>query len=511
MTDPLPDPTDALDAATATTGDRVLSGTLWNLVTNVLPPLYAFVQSIVAARFLGPDGMGRQSYIAWATLSLATLFTGGLPRALVRFVGRTMGEGRPGAVRDLLAWAWRLETLGAVLAGSLLGAIGVTRSTLQAAWLFAALACALAVMQAVPSAVLGGLQRWREASIIGIVTGALGTVAIIVVLAAGGGIAGMFAVEAAVAAVNLSWAAAVARRVVPSADDTGEDEDTAPLRREVLGYAAVSSLQIVFQLVVWRRSELFFMNRYSTPEQMAIYAIPAAFVWAMQRLPAGFGTVLTPAVATLIGAGRHDRIHSGVSRAMRLSVLLSFPLTAVAIALGPAALTLAYGDDYRGLGRVLVVLLAAFPVVMAAKVAGSVLQGYGRLRWMIVSIATATAVDVVASVALIPDNGAFGAAIANTAAQLTSAGLNVAFVLRLTPVRWEVGALARAAVVSAIAGAAAAVFVALLPDALGVVAGAAIAAAVLLAGYLVAKPVPPADREWVDARLTRAASRLRRS
>ena len=57
------------DPAAETTGSSVLGGGLWSLASRMLPSCYPFVVSIAAARFLGPDAMGRQSFIAFVSLS----------------------------------------------------------------------------------------------------------------------------------------------------------------------------------------------------------------------------------------------------------------------------------------------------------------------------------------------------------------------------------------------------------------------------------------------------------
>jgi hypothetical protein len=149
--------------------------------------------------------MGQQSFIAFAQLSTVALLTAGLPFALMRQVGASMGEGRPAAVRRLVAWAWRLEIGAALAGGAILLAVSLTRTSLRSAWALAAIAASLAILHTVPSSVLIGLQRWRDASIVGLSTGGVGLVAAIAVLTAGGGITGLFAVEAVVAAGNLAW------------------------------------------------------------------------------------------------------------------------------------------------------------------------------------------------------------------------------------------------------------------------------------------------------------------
>src|SRR5204862_781207 len=61
-----------------------------------------------------------------------------------------------------------------------------------------------------------GAQRWRDASIVGLATGTAATAAIVLVLAAGGGITGMFAVEAVLTIANLVWTSALGRRALRS-------------------------------------------------------------------------------------------------------------------------------------------------------------------------------------------------------------------------------------------------------------------------------------------------------
>jgi len=73
-----------LAETTATTGRSVLRGGFWYTASRVVPQLYTLAISIVAARFLGPGGMGRQSFIAFVELSLVALLSNGIFFALMR-------------------------------------------------------------------------------------------------------------------------------------------------------------------------------------------------------------------------------------------------------------------------------------------------------------------------------------------------------------------------------------------------------------------------------------------
>ena len=99
------------DAAARTTGASLFSGSIWNSVAGLLPQFYTVAISIAAARFLGPDAFGRQSFIAFVSLSIALVLTAGLSIALMRSVAETLGREEPGQARGLLA-------LGAAPAGT---------------------------------------------------------------------------------------------------------------------------------------------------------------------------------------------------------------------------------------------------------------------------------------------------------------------------------------------------------------------------------------------------------
>ena len=345
MTDPL----GGEDAVARTTGRSVLGGGMWYLLARAAPQLYTVAVSVAAARFLGAEGLGRQSFISFVAISTAMVVGGGFTIAVARYVGETMGRARPGRVRGLIGWAWKVQGSSALVGGAILAGAALAAPDPQAAWLLAAVATIVAMLHNVPSAALIGLQRWRAASVVGLVTGAISVAATIAVLAAGGGITGMFAVEAAVAAGNLVWTSWLARRAL-----LGRVRDDRAAGRVAAGGGSLRCDHIgrrgdhVRRLAMGRA---FFLARYSTDTEIALYSISFGMVAALGMIPLALSGVLGPALATLYGGGATDRIRSGFGRALRLIVLTSLPLTAAGLSLGPLLLRLAYGDDYEAAGR----------------------------------------------------------------------------------------------------------------------------------------------------------------
>lgn len=438
--------------AEATTGSSVMRGGLWKMLSNALPQVYALVISIAAARYLGPDGMGRQSFIAFVELSVIQLLTGGFAVSLQRYVGESVGADRGADARWLARQVFRIMAGVAVVGGGALIALGLVGAEPKAAWIFAGLAALSGVLASVPGAILTGLQRWREATVAGLVTGGFGTVATLIVLALGGRISAMFAVEAATLLIVLLWTGMLARRSISAV--SAEITPAPGLRRRSLRFAGYSSISALLYLIVWRRSEFFFLNHYSSDSQIAFYSIAFSLVTAVVRLPAAMGQVLAPAVATLLGAGEHERIRRGFSRALRLLVILTLPVAVATAALGPAAIRVVWGSAYADARDPLLIMVAASLITPITVLASSLLTGLAHVRVPLVATAAAGVVDLGLAAALVPHHGAVGAAIANGAAQATAGIPMIVYSGRLQgPIDWRWGRLVRCAAVSAGGGA----------------------------------------------------------
>lgn len=438
----------AANGGASTTGQSVLGGGAWHGLGLILPQLYTVFVSVVAARLLGPDDLGRQSFIAFVEIAAIMLATGGVGPALIRCTGEAVGRGEAEAMQNLVAWALRVTLVAATIGALALVAIAVARPPLRTAWLLAAAVVVLGALHSVPTAVLIGLQRWRQATVAGLATGLIGTVTTITILVMGGGIVGMFAVELAIAAVNLAWMGVLAIRALRSM--TPQRSRSPDLLRRMVRYAGLFSINAVFSFVVWTRTEFFFLERYGGPRQIAIYSISYAAVVGLTKIPDAIVGALDPAIATLFGADAVDRIRTGFSRAVRLVTTLTLPMTAGVLALGPAAIGLVYGPRFEAAGGVLMTMMIVFPVVALGRMCSSLLSGIGLVRVIVVTSVVAATLNIGLDVALIPEHGPVGAAAANGAAQLAlSLALLIYASRQVHGLVWNARYLMRNAVASA--------------------------------------------------------------
>jgi O-antigen/teichoic acid export membrane protein len=410
-------------------GARTLAGSAWATAQAIAPYVFTTVVSIVAARVLGPGGMGRQSFISFIVLATITLCSAGIPTALPRFVAEQIGAGREGVLRSLNSWAWRVVSITALVAFGLLAGVAAAGAQPRTAWLLGGVAAATSVLHKVPGSMLNGAQRWRVNSALTVALGAAGTVTTVIALLLGGGITSIFAVLAATNVLLVISAWAVWRRLL--ARIQAPRVPLGPLGRDVFRFAVGASVPVLMSFLIFQRSEFFFLDHYSSDSQIALYSIAFSVYASALALPNAISSTFAPAVATLLGAEAHDRIRSGYGRGLRLLLLVTVPLTAAALVFGPPLVRFVYGHDYSGAGELLLVLAAPLPLVPLGGISNGLLFGYRHVRMPIVIGLAAGVIDLGLAALLVPHLDAMGAAIANVGAQLVAAGGTIFACVRL--------------------------------------------------------------------------------
>lgn len=404
------------EPSASTSGASVARGSLWQLTAFALPQLYALVSSAFVARYLGAAAVGQIALIGTVQMVVTMLVLLGFPSALARYVGELTGARRGGEARWLVGWGWRIALPGSLLGFCVLALAGtVLGAKPSSAWVLAGVSAAAAVLHTIPTAFLMGVQRWREARIIGLFTGVVSMIAKVVIVARGGGIPELFAVDAVINAVNLLGIWILARpsmRGLPAATPNPQ------LWRAVMRFSAIAAIGIALNLVVNQRIEVFFLAHFGSATDIARYSIPYSLISMLLWIPAALSLVFTPAVATLWGAGELSRIRAGFSRGMRLCVLVALVMLGAAVALGAPFLRLVYGGEFSDLHQVVSMLALSIPFVPLALLSTALLNGIGRLWGLTIIGIFAAAANVVLAFLLIPRFGPIGAAAANTSAQV---------------------------------------------------------------------------------------------
>lgn len=480
-----------------TDANTVLGGTAWSTITALVPPLQTLIVSVVAARFLGTKGFGQQSLIAFVSISCSYVLAARMPAALARFGAQLAGAREPAMLQDLYRRTVRTQVMvGAVLVLAFAG-LAAAGADPPPAWILAGFATFAAVIQAAPAGLLTATQRWRENVIPGTVTTLVASVVMVIVLAAGGGVASYFAVDVAMVIANLFWTWRLARRIssrlpAPAPVEPG-------IRQEFRTFIRASTFFAVVEFVVLNRSEVLFLNHYSTAAQVGFYSIAFAASEAVARFPAILTSVALPAVANLHGAGEHERIRNGYWRAIRFLAALCPPLVVAAAIFGTDLIGVVYGAKFVPAEPVVVILLVPYLVLPMAGLSDALLWTFGRIRFLVLTGIAATIVDIVAALILVPRFDAIGAGIASDLGALTAGVPALWLVVRLMrPIHLGGRLLRNHLLVTLATGVCAAAPVVLFGGVPGLLVGIPVTAAAVwfLGGHL--GLLDPADGAWLD-------------
>ncbi len=476
-------------------GQTLLAGGAWAIASSALPQIYVLASSILIARFLTVGDMGRQSFIAFSSASVILVFSFGLSGSLVRYGGEVLGRDELGTLRGLIWWTARIQLVAALLTGVMMAIFGLFSHD-QVLWMWAAVGTFFGAISNIPTSVLLVLRRWREASIITLAIGLAYTIGIAVVLALGWGLAGLFGIGTILGGIAAGWTIWLAwrhlNRVAPRGGPHVE------LHRPLLRYAVTIWAGFLLSFVVLRRSEFFFLNRYSSSKAIAYYSVAFAVIAGLASAVESLAGVIAPTVASLHGSGETDRIGPAFSRGIRLVILVAVPISAFGVVFGPAVIRVVYGSDYARTAAPLRIMLAPFPLLALMSLCNGLLWGSGRVRVWLLVFSAAAIVDLALDVILVPHLAEVGAALANTCAQVTAGVVVFGYTIRsFGPIDVQARVLARAVIAAVLAAAAGWLGLILVGGLAGIGVGS-LGAIVVFAGLTRAmRTVPAVDGMWM--------------
>ena len=401
---------------------QTLRNAAWVLFHRGVSGCSVLVAHVLFARALQPAEVGLYHLAVFVGVLAATLASAGLASAATRFIAAEAGGG--GGAAPAIA----RRVLVAAAAGVVLVAAAMT----------AAVSC--------------GPPEWRPASL-GAMVGFLAAHALRLVC---GGVAGGYAdfkaqARASVAAalimpagaawlllhggdassalwITAAQAAVTGGLVLVQLRDRLRGGGSLPpaipglLRRYC---AAVMTLQLL-DAVVWQQSESVFLRALSAPAQLGFYTVAFTLVaQAMQLVPGSLAVAVFPALAFEAGTGNVGGLAAIVRRTTRLLALGAVPIATFGTVFAPELIGVLYGREFVGGAMALRILwIGAASGTIAAAAAAS-LYTLGRVRLLIAIGVPVAAVNIALDLALIPDLGAAGAAVANTITQLLGAGAAV--------------------------------------------------------------------------------------
>jgi O-antigen/teichoic acid export membrane protein len=465
----------------------------WYGLESVISIVVTMFTSVVIARILGPSKMGYIIYVIWVADVANRLGGLGIPATMRKYMAEYLGKGDWGTARHTYLYTLRLQMCVAGLATACVLMWVVYDANTEYRW--AAVCIAVSVWPAMVNSISAQANIAAEqlranlpASLASILTFLL---CVMLTVFLHGGVLGFAASMLVMRMTDF------AVRLVPTLRRIllWSRADTLPagLEKRMFSFAAQSVTSTLLALVVWDRSEFFFLKHMCADiRQVAFYSVAFSMAERLLLSASIFGTATGATIFAQYGRDR-SRNPDIAASAFRYLAMSSVPLHVIVSALAGPALLLLYGNQYSG--AVLVATLA--PILCLPKAflepARNLLQSEDRQGIVIWATAIAGIVDLGVAWLLIPTLGAVGACIGSGAGQITAIGILWGANILLFKVRIPWLFVLKITCTSSIAAVLSHYLVARMNPALAVVCGSCCALIVFFALLYMSRLLQPSD------------------
>jgi O-antigen/teichoic acid export membrane protein len=399
---------------------------LWNSLSRIVLGAAQIFGSILIVRSLtSAEEYGVFSYYAWLAGILSTLGVLAFPNSLTKVASELRGTNSDDEAQALMRWLFFvLLAVNGLLGLAVAGRAWFVPAPQQYYLLIVALVPLMNVLVRLFSSLLWGYEQYRPIAIATSFAGVAQFVLIGVAYVADWGVSGYLV--AVVLSMNvfipLILLLSQGRRLIISALSIAHW----PSRKTLVQYFDFfkpAALIIIFDAIVWQRSEVFFLERFSATEEIGFYSLAFSVIAIFIALGHSLVNGYYPAISREYGAGNWVRIRQQVSQAMLLAVIYATPLLFGGWVTIERLTLVMYGEKMLPMVDAARVLFIGLVPAVVAGVLGLTIGALSQV-WLQVRIGITLAIlNIVLDVVLITwlQYGAVGAAIANTGTQLTYA------------------------------------------------------------------------------------------
>lgn len=406
---------------------------LWNALANASSAFAGAAGSVLIVRSLTPEAYGMFSYYIWLAgiIGAAGMLT--FPNALTKTMSELRGEQNLREGRALSTWvAVYLLCSNSLISLGLITWAHRTPEPQRTFLFIIAAALVPTALAAVFRSSLWGKERYRPVSLTFMIS-SLAQLSLITIAYAMDLGARSFAAAVLftsfVQVIGLAFALKRARNAdgVPIAN---HPPSRATVRR-YLAFAAPATLSLLFFVIIWERSEVFFLERFSKLEQVGYYSL--AFTMYATCLSLGWALIngFFPAISRDYGAGEWQAIRVKVHQGLLLAILYAVPLSFGGWVTSERLITFFFGSKMLPVVPAAQVLFIGLLPGVVSGLLGLALTATGGI-WLSVRLGfLVAAVNIVLGLTLIPRYGALGGAVVNTSSQLLYTALILVLMYRL--------------------------------------------------------------------------------
>ncbi len=378
--------------------------------------------SILTAHYLGPQLMGQYGLLTTFSTTIINVGTLGLVDATSRFVAQYIAQNDRSRLHGFVRFALLTELIICLvascgvflLAGPLSQLFGLDGQSRYFGLM--ALLVFPAMFGGIFTSVLAGLQRYDLIALVRIGTTFPLLAMILLVVQLQLGISGLLWANIAVNLANCGLWGWLVIRVFPLFEK-GHFSLSDIVASARFSFSLM--LTTLFNLVVWQRSEVFFITIFRDSREVGLYTTAFVLSNILYTLVINVLHVLIPALAGLISSGDMRGMAHLLKTSGRLTALLATPLAFGGIVLVEPLIGLLYGRAYlEGAPALRILFVATLASCLGSALNYTLVSNAATVRPFLLVMFGLSLLSVGLDFLIIPQFGFIGAAICNTIVQM---------------------------------------------------------------------------------------------
>lgn len=236
-----------------------------------------------------------------------------------------------------------------------------------------------------------------------------------------------------------------------SIKDLFKNEKEIKEKNRIIKYAKYMYINIIWQQVVWTRSEYFFLGIYCSAKEIAMYGLSYSLVNMVSMIFSPIMNVINNYFSELVAKKEENLLKNIINKITKYFAILLLLILTYAYAFSGWLIKLLYSDKYDGVGVIFLIMLTGF-VIMQILGVGASIPSYYEKQKIINNIGILSAIiNIVLAMILIPKFGAKGAAIANTSSQVFCSFIVFIYIIKILKIKFYLLKILPSILVSCIA------------------------------------------------------------
>ncbi len=387
------------------------------LCSNAVSFVLGMAASVVMARSLGPNDLGIFHQVSWFAGTVSVVISLGFITSITKFTAQFRAEGRNGDVLSAVRFIFYIELAIAMITtvGLLIFSASIADHyfTKQQTWIFmlAFMAITPGIQTAIFSATLEGAQVFRYQTVHSLTVTPAALLLKVYVMMHGYGLVSLFWINLLFSVVNLGFFYFAARREGLLRGWFKFQPSDGKWKKEILEYNK-SSVGIHFvDLVVWSRSENYFLGVYCAASQIAYYNLAQNLIVKFTgTLPNLMWRILLPLSSEHHGRNETEKMKKTYHHALRYSAFFVFPTVAICFLAAYELIIIFYGHAYSEAKDCFQILCAGALLSSLAQPGSAVIYASNRQNFILKYGAVLAVLNISLCIWLVPLYGARGAA-----------------------------------------------------------------------------------------------------